>query len=108
MIEPPLSARIFLADMNFSSYETPQALPLLQTYPRIFSTHRSQQKSINLHTALQTTPVIAASIRHLEVSVRRLASLEEREALSNGLKGIADEYVEGWESGSDEGDDEDW
>lgn len=39
-------------------------------------------------------------------SVRRLIGLEEREALCNGLEELCEEYVEGWESGSDEDDDE--
>lgn len=37
--------------------------------------------------------------------VQRGVKVDEREALSNSLGEIAEAYVEGWESGSDEDDD---
>jgi len=38
--------------------------------------------------------------------VARSILLEDREALSNDLAEMAEEYHEGWSSGSDEGEDE--
>lgn len=37
--------------------------------------------------------------------VNRLADIEEREYLSNGLGELVEAYTEGWDSGSDEDDD---
>jgi hypothetical protein len=42
----------------------------------------------------------------VEQIVRRLVGIEEREALCNGLQVIAEEYDEGWDSGSDGDEDE--
>jgi hypothetical protein len=93
--------------LTFPSYTTSQAFPVLETYPRIFA-GVSSKKNLTVRTTLDTNSKIADSIRQMEQSVRRLVTLDERESLCNGLKTIAEEYVEGWESGSDDGDDEDW
>lgn len=37
--------------------------------------------------------------------MNRAINVDEREALSNSLGGIAEAYEEGWDSGSDEDDD---
>ena len=38
--------------------------------------------------------------------VSRVVSMEEREALSNGLGEIGEAYEEGWEAGSDDDSDD--
>ena len=42
----------------------------------------------------------------MSTSARRLIGLDEREALCNGLEELCEEYVDGWESDSDDDDDE--
>lgn len=89
-------------------YSTPLPLPLLETYPRIFNSSTPSLKSSKAHTALESSSRIASNIRTLEQSVRRLVSLEDREAISSGLKGMADEYVEGFDDDFSDSGDEDW
>lgn len=57
-------------------------------------------------TGLTTSTAVADQIRSVEQFVRRLVGIEEREALSNGLQILAEEYDEGWDSGSDSDDDD--
>jgi hypothetical protein len=60
-----------------------------------------------VHSALSTSSSVANQIRSIEQAVRRLVSLDEREALSNGLEVLAEEYDEGWNSGTDSDEDTD-
>ena len=48
---------------------------------------------------------MADQVRAVEQIVKRIVGIEEREALCNGLQVIAEEYDEGWDSGSDSDDD---
>jgi len=61
--------------------------------------------TIAVHSALTTSTAVAAQVRSLEQILRRVHGLDEREALCNGLQTMAEEYDEGWDSGS--GSDED-
>lgn len=45
-------------------------------------------------------------LKLLRTTVASSIGVEDREALSNDLAEMADEYHEGWSSGSDEGDDD--
>lgn len=45
-------------------------------------------------------------IRNLRQDATRLATLDEREDLSNGLAELADAYHDGWSSGSDDDNDD--
>ena len=38
--------------------------------------------------------------------IRRAIGVDDREELLNGLEGIGEAYLEGWDGGSDSGDDE--
>lgn len=60
-----------------------------------------------MYSALSTSSSVANQIRSIEQAVRRLVSLDEREALSNGLEVLAEEYDEGWNSGTDSDEDTD-
>jgi hypothetical protein len=60
-----------------------------------------------VYSALSTSSSVANQIRSIEQAVRRLVSLDEREALSNGLEVLAEEYDEGWNSGTDSDEDTD-
>lgn len=50
--------------------------------------------------------MVAEQIRNMEQIVKRLVGTEDREALCNGLQVLAEEYDEGWDSGTDNDDDE--
>jgi hypothetical protein len=62
-----------------------------------------------MHTALVTSSSVAGWIRELQSNVRFGVSGslggEEREALYHDLGGIAEKYIEDWES-ADDGDDD--
>lgn len=59
-----------------------------------------------MYSALSTSSSVANQVRSIEQVVRRLVSLDEREALSNGLGVLAEEYEEGWDSGTDSDEDD--
>lgn len=59
-----------------------------------------------VHTGLSTSTAVAQQVRAVEQIVKRLVGVEEREALCNGLQVIAEEYDEGWDSGTESDDDE--
>ena len=46
------------------------------------------------------------NLKNLRTTVLRSIGLEDREALGNDLMEMADEYHEGWSSGSDDGEDD--
>jgi hypothetical protein len=49
--------------------------------------------------------LISSRIKNLRNIVNRSIAIDEREALSNSLGEIAEQYEEGWDSGSDSDDD---
>lgn len=55
---------------------------------------------------MTTDASVSGRLKALRTTVARSIAVEDREALSNDLAEMADEYHEGWSSGSDEGDDE--
>lgn len=59
-----------------------------------------------MYAGLTTSTAVAEQVRTIEAIVRRMVSLDEREALCNGLQTIAEEYDEGWDSGSDNEEDD--
>jgi hypothetical protein len=65
-------------------------------------------EKIAVHAGLTTSTAVAEQVRAVEQIVRRMhmVSLDEREALCDGLQTIAEEYDEGWDSGSDEDEDD--
>jgi len=65
-----------------------------------------QTEKLAVHAGLTTSTAVAGQIRTLEPIIKRMINIEEREALSNGLQVLAEEYDEGWDSGSDSDDDE--
>ena len=89
------------------SYSAPLLFPLLDSFPSIFNVAPSQSKKLAVYSALSTSSSVANQIRSIEQAVRRLVSLDEREALSNGLEVLAEEYDEGWNSGTDSDEDTD-
>ncbi|KAF1811782.1 hypothetical protein P152DRAFT_482809 [Eremomyces bilateralis CBS 781.70] len=79
--------------------------PILDSYPTIFEQELADQRSLAVKTSLSVTDEVATRLRSLSILARRAAELSERETLSNGLEGLREEYVEGWEADSDEDDD---
>jgi hypothetical protein len=49
---------------------------------------------------------VSGRLKALRSTVSRSIGIEDRETLGNDLAEMADEYREGWSSGSDEGDDD--
>jgi len=71
----------------------------------MFDVGAGQSTKLAVHTGLTTSTVVADQIRALEQIVKRLVNIDDREALCNGLHVLAEEYDEGWDSGSDSDDD---
>jgi hypothetical protein len=91
------------------TYQTPLAYPLPTSFPGIFRDERGQQldsKGAQVMASLTTDTSLSKRLTNLRATVTRAFAVEDREALSNDLAEMADEYHEGWSSGSDEGDDD--
>ncbi|KAF1995724.1 tubulin nucleotide-binding domain-like protein [Amniculicola lignicola CBS 123094] len=84
----------------------PLLFPLLDSFPSMFDVGSGQCKNLAVHSGLTTSTAVAAQVRSIEQMVRRMVSLDEREALCNSLHTIAEEYDEGWDSGSDSDEDD--
>ena len=91
-----------------SRYETSLSFPLIDSFPKIFrdDNGRPLQHGTNVTTSLTTDAAVSERLKSLRSTVTRSIGLENREDLSNDLAEIAQEYHEGWSSGSDEGDDD--
>ncbi|KAK0722891.1 tubulin nucleotide-binding domain-like protein [Lasiosphaeria miniovina] len=100
-------------------YHSPLSFPLLDSFPRIFrdaaagSTGSDDDDAllpsgthINVTSSLSTDASVSARLKLLRATVVRSIGVEDREALGNDLAEMADEYHEGWSSGSDEGEDD--
>ena len=61
---------------------------------------------IPVTAALSTDSSVAGRLKLLRNTVVRSIGIVDRETLSNDLAEMADEYHDGWSSGSDTGDDE--
>lgn len=77
--------------------------PLPDSFPHIF---RGLEGSVAVTTSLSTDAALSGRLKSLRSTVTRLIGVEDREALSNDLAEMADEYHEGWSSGSDSGEDD--
>ena len=90
------------------SYHTTLRFPLPDSFPRIYVDEEGKalQGSVNVTAALSTDSSVSHRLKLLRTNVVRSIGIEDRENLSNELAEMADEYHEGWSSGSDEGDDE--
>ncbi|KAG5948441.1 hypothetical protein E4U60_001861 [Claviceps pazoutovae] len=87
-------------------YDTSLEFPLLDSYPRIY-TSAASKSCMPLNTFLRTDTSICVQLRALRAqATRRLISLDEREGLSNGIAEMADAYQDDWSSGSDNDDDD--
>ena len=87
-----------------SMHDTQLLFPILSSYPPIFRFSNST-KSVAIRTSLSTSTAVAERVRDVGGLARRFVSIDEREALCDGLSTMADEYEEGWMS-DDESDDD--
>lgn len=80
----------------------------MNSFPRIYRDAEGEplKENIAVTTTLSTDTELSKKLRTLRSTVTRLIGLEDRESLSNDLAEMADEYHEGWSSGSDDGDDD--
>jgi hypothetical protein len=91
---------------DFLRYIAPLLFPILDSYPAsMFDVGSGNATKLAVHAGLTTSTAVANQVRAVEQLVKRLVGIEEREALCNGLQVIAEEYDEGYDSGSDSDDD---
>ncbi|KAK7525857.1 tubulin domain-containing protein [Phyllosticta citriasiana] len=95
-------------------YATPLLFPLLDSFPRIFNIEgdgdgdekdgdgQKEKDKVAVRTALATSSALSSRLRRMALLVGRMAGVDEREALYDGLKGLADEYEEGWDDDDDD------
>ncbi|TPX12115.1 uncharacterized protein E0L32_007230 [Thyridium curvatum] len=101
------------AQQSFSRrYRTDLGYPLPDSFPRIFLDGDAGRPlpsgaSAGVTAALSTESAVCDRLRQLRGTVVRSIGLVDREGLSNDLAEMADEYHDGWSSGSDIGDDDD-
>ncbi|ROW12662.1 hypothetical protein VMCG_00173 [Cytospora schulzeri] len=89
-------------------YQSGLGYPLLDSFPEIFRDAKGEalKDNIAVTTSLSTDSELSGRLKSLRTTVTRLIGLEDREELSNELAEMADEYHEGWSSGSDSGEDD--
>ncbi|KAJ8112019.1 hypothetical protein OPT61_g5519 [Boeremia exigua] len=88
-------------------YIAPLLFPVLDSYPSIFDVGSGHTEKLAVHTGLTTSTAVAEQVRAIEQIVKRLVTVDEREALCNGLQVIAEEYDEGWDGDFTDSDDDD-
>jgi len=81
---------------TFKSYSSNLPFPIPDSLPMIFPSDAT------FITGLATESSMSLKLKTLKNSVHRYISTEDRESVGNDLSKIADEYREGWSSGSDE------
>ncbi|KAK5132372.1 hypothetical protein LTR08_009143 [Meristemomyces frigidus] len=109
--EEPADAQREVRDRRFapgpraSTLQTGLLFPALASYPRIFR-FEGRPEGLAVKATLATSTAVAERIRGLEGVARRGVGVEEREALCDGLRGVAEEYEEGWSDSEEGGEDE--
>ncbi|KAH9900551.1 tubulin domain-containing protein [Xylariomycetidae sp. FL2044] len=90
------------------NYRSTLAYPIIDSHPTIFRDARGSliKDNVPMRTALSTDSSVTAKVRALRDTVIRSIGLEDRESIGNELAEIAEEYKEGWSSGSDDDDDD--
>lgn len=87
--------------LHVNRYSAPLLFPRLSSFPTLFDVGSGLGDKLAVHSGLTTSTAVAQEIRTLERLVGRMVSLDERESLCNGLHTFAEEYDEGWDSGSE-------
>jgi hypothetical protein len=88
-------------------FAAPLLFPLLDSFPRsILNVGSGHSTKLAVHTGLTTSTAVADQIRAVEQIVKRMVGIEEKETLCNGLQVLAEEYDEGWDSGTESDEDD--
>lgn len=93
-----------MANLERCRFGAPLLFPLLDSFPAsIFDIGSGSARKVAVHAALTTSTAVANQVRAIEQIVRRMhmVGVDERENICNGLQNMAEEYDEGWDSGSD-------
>jgi hypothetical protein len=104
-----LSELMKIANEHSNRFAAPLLFPLLDSFPAsIFDIGTGEGHKIAVHSGLTTSTAVADQIRAVEQIMRRMhmVGIDERETICNGLQTIAEEYDEGWDSGSDSDEDD--
>ncbi|KAG0158369.1 hypothetical protein PDIDSM_5883 [Penicillium digitatum] len=97
--------RRYNSESTLQSFHTSLSLPILDSFPyNMFPTPKTGS-GVNVFTALTASTRTAQRIKAISATAARLVSVDEREALVNGLGEIREYYETGWSSGSDDEDD---
>jgi hypothetical protein len=91
-----------LAESNTRKYSADLKFPLLSSFPSILKD--DTQSRIGVEASLTANSEVANWLRAYATQTR-LLPLDEREDVKSDLMSWAEEYVDGWESGSDDWDD---
>lgn len=89
----------------FSSYRTPLRLPILDSFPHDLYPTSKFADGVGVFAALTASTRTAQRIKAIQTTAARMLSVDEREAMINGLGEIRESYETGWSSGSEEDDD---
>lgn len=87
-----------------STHRTSLCFPMLTSFPTVLR-FPGEPQALAVQTSLYTFTDISNCLRTIGSVARRMPSIDEREALYDGLSAMADEYEEGWMSDSDEDED---
>lgn len=83
-------------------FHTKLAYPILDSFPNIFV---GRKDSLSVVSSLRTSSAATETLRRIRDTVLHYAPLDDRENLYNELSGFSSAYEEGWDSGSDSGED---
>ncbi|KAJ5945481.1 hypothetical protein N7516_005649 [Penicillium verrucosum] len=97
--------RRFNSESMLQSFHTPLSMPILDSFPDDMFPTPEAGTGVNVFTALTASTRTAQRIKAISATAGRLVSVDEREALVNGLGEIREYYETGWSSGSDDDDD---
>lgn len=98
-----------MANQVSSRFTAPLLFPVLDSFPSsIFDIGTGEGRKVAVYSGLTASTAVADQVRAVEHIVRRMhmVGIDERETICNGLQTMAEEYDEGWDSGSD-GDEDD-
>ncbi|KAJ5126624.1 hypothetical protein N7448_007403 [Penicillium atrosanguineum] len=97
--------RLFNSEPMLQSYRTPLRLPILDSFPYGMYPKSKSGSGVSILAALTASSRTAERIKAIETSTARMLSVDEREAMLNGLGEIRESYETGWSSGSEDDDD---
>ncbi|KAJ5551948.1 hypothetical protein N7461_006646 [Penicillium sp. DV-2018c] len=93
------------SESMLQSFHAPLRLPILDSFPHDMFPTPSAGTGVNVFSALTASTRTSQRIKALAANAARSLTVDEREALVNGLGEIREFYETGWSSGSDDEDD---